>query len=578
MQYDVHSLKLNGSLHYRFNDNMELMYQYNFGNGTAPYTGSNRFCLNNFILQQHKVELKGSNYFLRAYAMIENSQDSYNARALGQQIDRTWVQDMEGNVVDPDQADDMWFTRYGEAFKGNVSSVAAGDHQAARAFADQGRFLPGSEGFEQEKDRLIHTDGLDGAGIFSASKFYHIEGLYDFSDKIKFVDLQVGGNFRLYSMFTNGTLFDDLNDRVKVKEGGGFVQLSKKLINDRLKVTLSDRYDKNQNFEGRMTPRISAVMRAGEDHYFRASYQTGFRNPTIGDQYIKLNAGPITILGGVPDNSQGMNVYENSFEAASVGAFGAAFGAAVQGGTPPDQAVMENKDLLVKSDVPYIKPEQIKTFEIGYKSLLANKLYLDVNYYYSTYTDFILNTVVIQPQSPVLGDDGAINPAAAADILNGDAHAFQLYTNATDKVSSQGATLGITYLFPHGYLLTANGTWASFDLKEADPNKIPPFNTPDYRTTLMFGNNAVNHKVGFNVAWRWQDAFDWIGTFNELRPGRIDAYSIVDAQVSYKVPTISSMVKLGASNLFNNQVYQAYGSPSIGAIYYVSVLFDPSLR
>ena len=101
MQYDVHSLKLTGSLNYRINDNMELMYQYNFGNGTAPYTGSNRFCLNNFILQQHKVELKGSNYFLRAYAMIENSQDSYNARALGQQINRTWVQDLEGNVVDP---------------------------------------------------------------------------------------------------------------------------------------------------------------------------------------------------------------------------------------------------------------------------------------------------------------------------------------------------------------------------------------------------------------------------------------------------------------------------------------------
>lgn len=578
MEYDVHSLKFNGSLHYKINDNTKLFYQYDYGNGTAPYTGSNRFCLNNFILQQHKIELDGKNYFLRSYAIIENSQDSYNARALGQHINRTWVQDFDGNTVDPDQADDMWFTRYEEAFNGNVSGITPSNHAAARAFADQGRYLPGSTEFGQEKERLINTEGLSGAGIVSNSKYYHVEGQYDFSDKIKYFDLQAGGNFRLYDMFTNGTLFDDVDNNVRVKEGGIFVQASKKLLQDRLKITLSDRYDKNQNFKGRMTPRASAVVTVAKHHHFRTSYQTGFRNPTIGDQYIKLNAGVITILGGVPDNSEGMNVYQNSFEIASVDAFGSAFGGAVAGGTPPNQALMENKDLLIKSDVKYIKPEQVKTFEIGYKSLLENKLLIDMNYYYSSYTDFILNTVVMEPESPVLGDDGSINPNAAMDILNGDVRLFQLYTNANDKVSSQGATLGLTYLFPKGYSLTANGTWSSFDLEDANPNNIPPFNTPEYRTTVMLGKDVMSHSIGFNVAWRWQDAYDWVGTFNELRPGRIPAHSIVDAQVSYKIPAVSSAVKLGASNLFNNQVYQAYGSPSIGAIYYLSIVFNQSFK
>ena len=327
-----------------------------------------------------------------------------------------------------------------------------------------------------------------------------------------------------------------------------------------------------------MTPRASAVVTLGKVHNFRTSFQTGFRNPTPVDQYIKLNAGPITILGGVPNNSKGMNVYENSFTASSVGAFGGAFGAAVGSGTPPDQALMGNKDLLQKSNVAYIKPEQIKTFEIGYKSLLFNKLMIDANYYASSYTDFILNTVVIQPENPVLGSDGTINPAAAADVLSGDIQAFQLYTNAADEVSAQGATLGITYLFSKGYSLGANGTWSSFDIKDANPNNVPAFNTPKYRTTITFGNADVYKNFGFNVAWRWQDAFDWVGSFAELRPGRIDAYSIVDAQVSYKVPSIKSVVKVGGNNIFNNQIYQAYGSPSIGALYYVSVVFDQFLR
>ena len=578
MQYDVHSLKLNGSLNYRINDNMEASYQYSFGNGTAPYTGSNRFCLNDFILQQHKVEIKGSNYFLRAYGIIENSQDSYNARALGQQIDRTWVRDLNGNVVSPDQADATWFNRYAEAFNGNISSVTSGDHMAARDFADLGRILPGSADFEAKKDSLIHTYGLSGAGVFSNSKFYHIEGQYDLSNEIKFVDLLVGGNFRLYDMFTNGTLFDDKDNRIRVKEGGLFIQASKSLLDDRLKLVLSDRYDKNQNFKGRMTPRASAVLNVTGNQHFRVSYQSGFRNPTVGDQYIKLNAGVITILGGVPDNSKDLNVYQNSFRINSVGAFGSAFGQAVGSGTPPDQAVMNNKDLLQKSDVDYIKPEQVKSFEIGYKTLVGNKFYVDLNYYYSTYTNFILNTVVMEPDSPVLDGEGNINPQAAFDILNNNVHLYQLYTNASDRVSTQGGTLGVMYRLPGGYTISANGTLATLDLKNANPDNIPPFNTPRYRTNVMFGNSTIDHKWGFNVAWRWQDAFDWYGTFNQLRPGTIDAHSIFDAQVSYKISSLKTIVKLGACNLFNNQVYEAYGSPTIGGIYYVSLLFDQFLN
>lgn len=578
MNYDVYSVKLNGALHYRVNSNMELIYQYNYNQGRAAYTGSNRFQLNNFNFQQHRVEMRGSNYFLRGYASIENSNDSYNGKGLGQLINTTWVQDLSGNVVSPEQADDMWYSRYSEAFNGNIEGVTASDHTAARNFADEGRFLPGTTAFNEQKERYIGIQGLSGAGILSQSKLYHAEGQYDFSNQVNVVDVLVGGNFRMYDMFTNGTLFDDLNNKITIKEAGAFVQLSKKLIEEKLKLTGSIRYDKNQNFEGRLTPRASAVYRLAENHFFRTSFQSGFRNPTPGDQYIRLNAGPITILGGVPDNSTDLNVYANSFTSTSLGPFFGAFSEAVSNGVPFPQAVAQAKDLLVKSDVPYIKPERVATFEIGYKSLINEKLFVDANYYFSSYRDFILNQVVMEPESPVLADDGSINTQAALDLLNGNSHLYQLYTNASDRVTSQGATLGFTYLLPRNYTLAANATWADFNLQNANPNDIPAFNTPKYRTTLMFGNSALTENLGFNLAWRWQDAFDWTGTFNQLRPGRIEAYSIVDAQISYKVLPLSSILKVGANNLFNKQVYQAYGSPSIGAVYYVSITFNELLR
>lgn len=586
LNYNVYSAKVNGALHYRVSDNIELIYQYNYNQGRAAYTGSNRFQLNNFNFQQHRIEMKGSNYFIRAYASLEDSKDSYNGKGLGQLINRTWVQDLNGNVVSADQADAMWYTRYTEAFKGNINNVTSANHSAARAFADQGRFLPDSNDFNEQKDRLVAQQGMGGAGILSQSKLYHVEGQYNFN-KIKAVDILVGGNFRMYDMFTNGTLYDDINNKITIKEGGAFAQLSKKMLSEKLKLTGSLRFDKNQNFDGRLTPRVSAVYSATSNHNFRTSFQTGFRNPTPGDQYIKLNAGPITILGGVPDNSKGMNVYENTFTSASLdpffNAYYQAYYGALMGGATPDQAstlaINQSKDLLVKSNVAYIKPERVQTFEIGYKGLLANKLVVDVNYYYSSYNDFILNEVVMQPQHTIIGPDGTINPEAAADLLNGSTrHLFQLYTNASDRVTSQGATLGFTYLLPRNFTLGVNGTWADFNLRNADPNEIPRFNTPKYRTTFMVGNNALTKKIGFNVAWRWQDTFDWYGTFNQMRPGTIHAYSIVDAQLSYKVLSMKSVIKVGANNLFNNQIYQAYGSPSIGAVYYVSIVFDQLLN
>jgi iron complex outermembrane receptor protein len=578
MNYGVYSLKLNGALLYRISNNLEAIYQYNYGRGTASYTGSSRFDLNNFVLQTHRLELRGSNFFIRGYSVEENSHDSYNTRSLGQFINRTWVKDLAGTTVSPADADNTWFSRYEAAFKGNVNGVTGNDHTVARTFADQGRLLPGTAAYDAAKDASIHNYGLSGAGVFSNSKFYHSDGQYDFSKQIKVFELLAGGSLRQYKMFTNGSLFDDKTNRINITEWGSFLQAGKKLFDEKLKLTASIRYDKNQNFKGSFTPRFSGVYSVSPMHNFRASYQTGFRNPTPVDQFIHLNVGPITILGGAPNNSKGLNVYENTYTSASVNAFGAAVGAAIGAGTPPPAAIAANKDLLVKSNVAYIKPEQQKAFEIGYKGVVNEKLLVDVNYYRSSYTNFILNTVVIQPTSPVLGADGKPNMAAAGEVASRAVKAFQLYTNASDKVSAHGVSLGLTYLLDRGYVLGGNVTKSNFNLGSANANNIAQYNTPEYSTNMNFGNPNIGSNFGFNINWHWQSQFDWYGTFNGNRPGRIPSYSLFDAQINKKLPAQHTTVKLGASNIFNKHISQSYGSPAIGGIYYVAFVFDSPLK
>ena len=53
------------------------------------------------------------------------------------------------------------------------------------------------------------------------------------------------------------------------------------------------------------------------------------------------------------------------------------------------------------------------------------------------------------------------------------------------------------------------------------------------------------------------------------------AYTVVDAQINYGVPSIKSTFKAGASNLFADEYFTAVGSGDIGAIYFLSWTINP---
>ena len=88
-------------------------------------------------------------------------------------------------------------------------------------------------------------------------------------------------------------------------------------------------------------------------------------------------------------------------------------------------------------------------------------------------------------------------------------------------------------------------------------------------------NRKVTDNLGFSINWRWQDAFLWESSFGV---GVIPAYQTLDAQVSYKLPSLKSIVKLGGSNVLNERYTTSFGNPSMGAIYYLSLTFDEFLN
>lgn len=584
VDYNASNLKLNGALHYRITDRSELSYTMNYGAGTSVYTGAQRYSLANFSIIQHKLELKGDNYFLRAYTTIENSGDSYIADLTGVAINDRWKNNTQ------------WFGEYGLNYlgalaaggfnpnSGNMPSneLMAGAHQFARGQADIGRLIPGTPEFEAAKAG-VRSDVIPRGSLFDdQSRMNMLEGQYDFKNEIDFMDLQVGASYRVYDLRSNGTIFADTegND-ITIQEVGAFAQGAKRFFDDKLKLTGSLRYDKNENFQGQLNPRISGVYSQGNSNV-RVSYQTGFRNPTTQGQHIDLNVVSARLIGGLPFYRDKYDIFTNAYSQSSVDAYIAE----VATGTSP--AAPEATNLLVPvTSLPELRPERVQSFEIGYKSLLAsNRLLIDVAYYYNIYNDFITQTAVRKAPGPIFpgaameSDQGAINAINAPTLLTpitipGQENTFQTYTNIVDEeVRAHGAAIGLTYNLPSNFTIGGNYNFNRL-ISNIGEDFLNDFNTPEHKTNITFSNRKLTDKIGFGLTYRYQTGFRWESTFAQ---GDVPEIHTFDAQVSYRLKDLKSIVKLGGSNLFNNRYFQNFGGPTIGAIYYVSITFDELLN
>ena len=106
-------------------------------------------------------------------------------------------------------------------------------------------------------------------------------------------------------------------------------------------------------------------------------------------------------------------------------------------------------------------------------------------------------------------------------------------------------------------------------LQDVPTGYIAFFNAPKYRYNATLSNSGfgTDKRIGFNVSYRWQDAFFYEGDFAN---GDIAAIHTVDAQVSYKLPKVKSVVKLGGNNILNQYYFNALGNSFVGGLYYVS--------
>jgi outer membrane receptor protein involved in Fe transport len=188
-------------------------------------------------------------------------------------------------------------------------------------------------------------------------------------------------------------------------------------------------------------------------------------------------------------------------------------------------------------NVAPIVPEKVKTFEIGFRTLIKKSIYLDAGYYFSFYKDFIGYNIGIDP---------VFEPVT--NSLNPSTEAYRIAANATGIVTTQGFSIGINYYFKKYVKINGNYSWNKLNTQDSLDPIIPAFNTPEHKFNIGVTGSEIK-KFGFNVNFKWIEGFLYEGS--PQFTGIVPTYYLLDAQINRKVPKINAIFKLGVSNILN---------------------------
>lgn len=406
------------------------------------------------------------------------------------------------------------------------------------------------------------------------SKRFNAEAQYNNNFEKAGLSLVVGMSYQKDKPNTYGTSLIDANQLVEVTQYGGAIQLEKTLPAD-FKLVAAARLDHHSLFKNMFSPKL-ALVKGVPGGSVRLTYGKAFAAPIILFQRA-------SVFGLVFGNGDGVTYVPN--------------------GAP----------LTTTANTVPLQPEQINTWELGYKGTVGKKLYIDINGYYSNSKNFLSPAITVGGRALSVGSIPITTPLLLpGTVTNGvlGGAAFSTYFNY-GEVASYGVDLGLNYYFNDNVSWAFKYSWFGSDITKNniknDANRDGyvsleerSLNAPANRfsTTLSFQNMAKG-KMFMNISMRWVESYDLysgnqIGTkvgagsrgvvYGGVNPlnnlprnyiknfnwGALGGFTTFDISAGYK---LNSQLSIGAgiSNLFNVKQLEFVGSPSIGRLFSVEL-------
>ena len=589
---DTYNTKGNFAVHYRPDSVTEISLQSLVGTGKAMLpTGGMMYNIDKVVVQQHKLDYKRGGLKARVYYTHEDAGDTVAGLLMGTAV----ANSMPGGLLDG------YGTPYLQTYLGTLAAskgypaglagigallgdignhiqgtaMMGGDttplafndlfggstafaHNNARAVADPLLLQPGTSAFNDavaSATRLTADNLGTGSRIQDISKVYNYEVDYDFGDKFSFGNVIVGAQYKNFDLNTGGTLYTDEDGPIKYSQYGAYAQLKTDLFDEFVSLTTSMRYDKVEVLDvGNITPKLALLFNLSENKNIRFSAQQGFRNPTNQDMFIGYNTGSAVILGGTQSNIDRFSktvLLENGNPYTFTGKY--VIDNAVEIGTSADAT----------NGLGNVKAEVVTSYEVGYR-FNSPKFTLDISAYMSNYKDKIAGKFVNAPVT-----SAAFSTPAAA--VGADSYyTFQVDSNFNDEFQTSGVNLETTFALSNN--LSANLIYeynkTDYVAKPTD-SYIISWNTPENR--IKAGLNYSSGKLSVGANARYNSEYFYQSSYVN---GTIEANTVIDAKLSYDLPSLKSVLEIGGNNIGGDNYVSVPGSGLIGSIYYAGLRID----
>ncbi len=333
------------------------------------------------------------------------------------------------------------------------------------------------------------STGLD---LIQDAVISHGEFQYSFNVLQQKLFIVFGASHRLIHIDTDQTLMlEERNDNTS----GIFSQIEYKITNE-LKAVVAARFDRSTLHDSRVSPKAAIVWNPFVNHGFRATFNQAFQPANYSEQYLYVKR-------------------------------------------PPTTSVRPTSSILYQGN-PDLVPEEITGYELGYKGIFENQLFVTLDLYFNHLENFITD----------LGPTGQ----NFFDVDDRITYAIWSYNNA-GKVDEYGLDLSSNFYLTDSWIINANFSLFKFDVLEKASNDILLPNTPEYK--INGGLTYISpsgHSAEINI--KYIPEYPWAAGI--FRDAVIPSYMIVNIAGNY-ILTKNISFNLNVYNIFDNVHYEILG-------------------
>jgi outer membrane receptor for ferrienterochelin and colicins len=289
-------------------------------------------------------------------------------------------------------------------------------------------------------------------------------------------------------------------------------------ITSMLRAVAAARYDKHDLFDGVWSPKAALLFTPMVDQTFRVTYNQAYKSPTVLQYGFYF-----------PDFAPFVGVWGN-----------------------PNGYTIKDKNGAVVNTIAPISPEKNTTWELGYKGVVADRLFIDITGYRSKFKKFMSPLVIIANSTSATAPTYAYDSKTGELLKSATANPAQIPLTYFNVGNAQitGTDMGVKFLVTPTIAINGTASLQKLDTierKPSDPIEATSFNSPTtkFNVGMDFADLYNNQlRAGFTV--RYVNGYHFLSGINA---GKIPTFSTFDFTAGYKLPLYNSSINLSVQNL-----------------------------